>query len=240
MPHRLEILDLTCVRGDRPLFEGLSQALSAGELLHVAGSNGSGKTTLLRALCGLSRPAGGDIRWGGKSIRSLDDEYRRDVAYVGHQDAHQGELTPIENLCAYRCLAGNETSATHSLPPATAPRSEEEALERLGIAAYRSFPSKILSQGQKRRLALARLLVVRKPLWILDEPFTALDTRSCQLITELLAEHLGTGGLVVLSSHQSFDMPSGVRRRVDLDAPRREQADLAETAAQAVAGGAPG
>lgn len=239
MAHRLEIVDLTCVRGDRPLFEGLNQALNAGELLHVAGSNGSGKTTLLRTLCGLSRPAVGDIRWRGRSIRDLGDEYRRDVAYIGHLDGNQGELTPIENLQAYGCLAGGASSSAAPPQPARVTVEEQEALERMGIAAYRSFPSKILSQGQKRRLALARLLVVQKPLWILDEPFTALDVRSCQLIIELLAAHLAAGGLAVLSSHQSFDMPQGVRRRIDLDVSRPNRFYSAAAAAESVTGSTP-
>ena len=207
MSHRLDIVDLSCARGDRPLFAGLDVSLGAGELLHIIGSNGSGKTTLLRTLCGLSRPAAGEIRWSGTPIRSLGDEYRQDFAYLGHQDGVQGELTPAENLRALACLA-NRVSGSDMV---------SGALERMGLAAHLSFPTKILSQGQKRRLALARLLVLEKPLWILDEPFTALDVRSCRLMTELLSEQLARGGIVLLSSHQDFDMPGATLKRVDLD-----------------------
>ncbi|MBI3898219.1 MAG: cytochrome c biogenesis heme-transporting ATPase CcmA [Gammaproteobacteria bacterium] len=204
MAHRLDIVDLSCTRGDRPLFSGLGQSVAAGELLHVVGSNGSGKTTLLRTLCGLSQPAAGEVRWRGTSTRALSDTYRQDLTYLGHLDAVQGELTPPENLHALARMAGGSGKI-------------DEALERLGLTAHRSFPAKILSQGQKRRLALARLLVLQKPLWILDEPFTALDARSCRLMTELLAEHLASQGIIVLSSHQDFDMPGAVIKRIDLD-----------------------
>src|SRR5205085_379769 len=100
LSYRLDIIDLTCTRGDRPLFSALDRRVLAGELLHVVGANGSGKTTLLRTLCGLSRPAEGEIRWQDQSIRSLGDEYHRELAYVGHLDGVQGELTPVENLSA--------------------------------------------------------------------------------------------------------------------------------------------
>ena len=209
--HRLEIVDLSCARGDRTLFEGLALQLNGGELLHVAGSNGSGKTTLLRTICGLSRPATGEIRWRGESVRALGDEYRQNLAYVGHNDGVQGELTLAENLRAHLCLTGGSTSAGDVV---------QDALERLGLAAYRSFPAKILSQGQRRRLALARLLVAAKPFWILDEPFTALDVRSCRLVSELLAQHLIHGGMAAISSHQDFEISGVALNRIDLDALR--------------------
>lgn len=224
----LEIHELSCARGDRTLFEGLSVRVARGELLYVAGSNGSGKTTLLRTICGLARPASGDIRWDGQSTRVLGDDYRRCLSYVGHHDGVQGELTPIENLRAYRCAI--QSPAHHALEPAREAGAGtyeiEETLERLGLAPYRSFPAKILSQGQRRRLALARLLVTEKPLWILDEPFTALDARSCQLISALLADHLTHGGMALISSHQVFDIPGAKPARVDLDTLRVRSAFL--------------
>lgn len=209
--HRLEIVDLSCSRGDRALFEGLSLQVSTGELLYIAGSNGSGKTTLLRTVCGLSRPAAGEIRWHGEPVRELGDEYRRHLAYVGHHDGVQGELTLTENLRAYLCLAA---------PAGITGDVVEVALEQLELAAYRSFPAKFLSQGQRRRLALARLLVANKPFWVLDEPFTALDTRSCRLVSELIARHLAAGGMAAISSHQDFEIPGVARNRIDLDALR--------------------
>lgn len=205
MSDRLEIRDLCCTRGDRPLFSGLSRTVQSGELLHVVGSNGSGKTTLLRTLCGLSRPAEGEIRWKGRSVSDLADEYRADLVYVGHLDGVQGELTLTENLRAQACLEGQvELGAIAG------------ALECVELSARGHLPAKILSQGQHRRLALARLLLLKRPIWILDEPFTALDTKSCRIITRLLEEQLERGGLVILSSHQDFEL-AGRASRIDLD-----------------------
>ncbi len=191
----LETVDLECVRGDRPLFSHLSFSLKPGELLHITGVNGSGKTTLLRTLCGLTRPQTGEIRWNGAAIRQLGDEYHAQLAYVGHANGIQGDLTPVENLRVAMNLSGCANGA--DIPT---------TLERLGLAAYRRFPSKILSQGQKRRLALARLMVERKPLWILDEPLSGLDVDSVALMTTILMEHLAQGGLTVITSHQDINI----------------------------------
>jgi len=191
----LEVIDLACARGDRNLFEGLNFTLRPGELLHILGANGSGKTTLLRTLCGLTRPAGGAIRWQGAAIRALGEDYRAELAYVGHANALQGELTPGENLRAAIGLGATPNDSEIN-----------EALERFNLSALRSFPSKVLSQGQKRRLGLARLALLKRRLWILDEPFAALDTHSIALITDLLAGHLANGGLVALTSHQEFEV----------------------------------
>jgi heme exporter protein A len=193
----LETVDLECVRGDRPLFSHLSFALKAGELLHVTGVNGSGKTTLLRALCGLTHAQVGEIRWNGAAIRQLGDEYHAQLAYVGHTNGIQGDLTPAENLRVATSLSGCDIGADI---PAT--------LKRLGLSAYHRFPSKILSQGQKRRLALGRLLVERKPLWILDEPLSGLDVDSVSLMTTILMEHLAQDGLIVITSHQEISVKS--------------------------------
>jgi heme exporter protein A len=211
--HRLEIIDLSCARGDRPLLVDLNVEVNAGELLHVTGSNGSGKTTLLRTLCGLTRPAAGEVQWCGTPISKLGDEYRQNLVYVGHKDGIQGELTPPENLVALACTIGDIDARAANL-----------ALTQLGLAAYASFPSKILSQGQKRRLALARLLVARKPLRILDEPYTALDADSCRRVSRLLVEHLTHGGIAVLASHQSFEVPGAVIKQIDLDQPATREA----------------
>lgn len=191
----LEVIDLACSRGDRNLFEGLNFALRPGELLHILGANGSGKTTLLRTLCGLTRPASGTIRWQGTTIRELGEDYLAELAYVGHANALQGELTPPENLRAAAGLGAKASDADINA-----------ALERFNLAALRAFPAKVLSQGQKRRLGLARLALLKRRLWILDEPFAALDTHSIAIITDLLARHLTNGGLVALTSHQEFEV----------------------------------
>ncbi len=189
----LDVTNLACVRGDRPLFQNLSFGLKPGELLHIVGANGSGKTTLLRTLCGLSQPAAGEIRWRSADIHALGDDYRRQLAYVGHHNGIQGELTARENLLVAACLAG-----------ATGVADADAVLAQVGLAAYRGFAAKILSQGQKRRLALARLVVARKPLWVLDEPLSALDARSSATMTALLSDHLAGDGLVVITSHQDL------------------------------------
>jgi heme exporter protein A len=203
----LEAIAIECTRGDRPLVSGLSFSVQSGELLHVAGSNGSGKTTLLRTLCGLSKPNAGEIHWDGTPIQELDDEYRCHLAYVGHSDAVQGELTPLENLRTAGCLAGGGEVS-----------DARPALERVGLSSLSRLPAKLLSQGQKRRLALARLLLAPKRLWILDEPFSGLDARSVAVIEDLLGEHLDVHGMVVITSHQEHAWRARTVRRISLDA----------------------
>jgi len=203
----LEAVDLECVRGDRPLFSHFSFGLAPGELLHVRGRNGSGKTTLLRTLCGLTHPAAGAVRWNGADINALGDEYRDQLSYIGHSNGIQGELTPEENLRVDVTLSGNSDA---EIIRAT--------LERLGLAPYLHFPSKVLSQGQKRRLALARLFVQKKSLWILDEPLSALDVSSVALMTELLVDHLERGGMIVMTSHQEIEVETkSVLKTIKLD-----------------------
>jgi len=202
----LDVIDLECSRGDRPLFRDLSFSVKSGDLLHIIGSNGSGKTTLLRTLCGLSRPSAGTIHWSKTKIRHLGDDYRSQLAYVGHSNGIQGELTPVENLRLAACLAGRCEAPVM------------ETLTHLALDAYRHFPAKILSQGQKRRLALARLAIAEKPLWILDEPLTALDTLSSGLVINMITGHLAGGGMVILTSHQELSLDVVSMLQISLDA----------------------
>ena len=204
---------LGCSRGDRPLFGGLTLSVPEGGLLHVKGSNGVGKTTLLRTLAGLSRPHEGTVHWRGEVITALGDAYRACMTYLGHHDGVQGELSAAENLRAVACLNGVE------------PTGIDRALTQLGLGSLGNLPAKYFSQGQRRRLALSRLLLLRRPLWILDEPFTALDATSCRLLERLLREHLVTGGMVVLSSHQAFAFPEAKTQQLDLDAIRERYSD---------------
>ncbi len=200
----LEARDLTAIRGDRRLFAALSFVAEAGQLLHVRGPNGSGKTTLLRILCGLTRPIEGELSWRGRAIRSGDDEFCRDLLYFGHRPAIKDELDAVENLRIASTLAGR------SIDRETARR----ALSTMGLADHDDLPVKLLSQGQRRRVALARLLVSDARLWVLDEPFTALDVIAIEGLREAIGEHLRRRGVIVLTTHQIVDLGQSRTREV--------------------------
>jgi len=204
----LEVRELECVRGDHRLFKGLNFTLQAGELLHLRGSNGAGKTSLLRTLCGLMVPANGDVLWQGESIRSSRDEYNRALTYLGHLNGIKGELSAIENLQISSSLSGITLSEEAIL----------DALTKIGLAGREDLPTKVLSQGQKRRVALARLLLSKTTLWILDEPFTALDVQAVDDLKRLISEHLNADGMVILTTHQHVEIEAGVMKEVDLSA----------------------
>lgn len=204
----LEVVDLACERGERRLFQGLNFSLKTGELLYVHGQNGSGKTTLLRTLCGLAWPAAGEVRWDGTEIRRLGDEYHRKMLYIGHLNGVKDDFTAFENLRVTGRLAGYADSEERALA----------ALRRMELTACAELPGKVLSQGQRRRLALARLLLGDSQLWILDEPFSALDVKSVEGIQTVLSEHLDNGGMVVLTTHQEVEITSRRARHIHLSA----------------------
>lgn len=203
----LEVASLSCRRGDRVLFSALELRLAPGQLLHLQGSNGSGKTTLLRALCGLLRPDAGSIRWRGEPIERLAEDYYRDLLYLGHLNGIKGDLTGLENLRISARLAGR----------ACRDAELEQALARIGLAGREDLPCRMLSQGQKKRVALARLLVSQAPLWILDEPFVALDVDAVALLDEVIRAHVEAGGLVVLTTHQALTLAVAQRLNLNLD-----------------------
>lgn len=193
----LEGTELACERGGRTLFRGLSFALEGGELLRIAGQNGSGKTSLLRILCGLLAPTQGDVRWKGTRIAELREDYSRELVYLGHAPAVKDDLTPFENLDISCRLMGAEV--------------HKEALTS-ALAAYSvpDLPVRKLSQGQRRRAALARLLLSESVrLWLLDEPFAALDPAAATYTEELIGRHVAAGGSVVYTTHQ----PAGIDAR---------------------------
>ena len=202
----LSVSDLECQRGDRRLFAGVGFRLEAGELMYLKGRNGTGKTSLLRLLCGLLPPASGEIRWRDQPIKRLGEDYRREMCFLGHHNAIKEELTPLENLNTSAALAGTPLDPEHVL----------DALALLGLAGREDLPCRYLSQGQKRRVALSRLAIDRRPLWLLDEPFVALDTAAVDLVAELIGAHLQRGGMVVLTTHQPVDIVGGVTRQLVL------------------------
>jgi heme exporter protein A len=201
----LEAIDLECQRGERLLFTGLSFAVAPGTCLHVAGPNGAGKTSLQRILCGLLQPVAGEVRYNGGNIRTLREEFWQALAYVGHHNGVKDDLTAEENVFFAAGLAGR-----------VAHRDEvRRALAAVGLAGFEAQLARHLSQGQKRRVALARLfLAAQAPVWILDEPFTALDVRGVAALSELIAEHLQRGGVVILTTHQDVPIAGRVEKLV--------------------------
>ncbi|MDB5882105.1 MAG: heme exporter protein CcmA [Ramlibacter sp.] len=190
---------LTCVRGDRPLFAGVDLSVGPGEWLHVRGANGSGKTSLLRLLAGLSQPEAGQVHWNGEPIGRIAQDYHRALLFLGHHAAVKEELTGAENLQLSAELDGGAIG-----------RAEiHEALGRFGLKGREDLPVRVLSAGQKRRVLLARLMTRKAKLWVLDEPFTALDTRAVDMLGSLAREHLAQGGMAVVTSHQPVPLEGG-------------------------------
>ena len=205
-PVLLQIDNLACIRDDRVLFEHLSLSLAGGQMLLVEGSNGSGKTSLLRILTGLKLADEGDVCWRGQSIGKLAAEYYEQVSYVGHHDGVKRELTCLENLRLVQAM-GKPTEL-----------DLDTVLDRVNLYRYGDSLVASLSAGQKRRLALARLLVVESVLWILDEPFTSLDKSSMGYFESLFDQHLQQQGVVIMTSHHDIPMAGADVQRLNLSA----------------------
>lgn len=199
-PALLTVHDLACARGERTLFTGMNFELRQGELLLVQGGNGRGKTSLLRLLTGLAHPLAGEIRWRGAAIADSREQYHREMAYLGHLNGIKDELTPVENLR----LNAELSRAPMSLEAA------ERALTDIGLARCLDLPSRVLSFGQRRRVALAALVNAGAMLWILDEPLTGLDIHGVAMVEGLLRNHVDQGGMVVTTTHQTLKL-DGVR-----------------------------
>jgi heme exporter protein A len=183
---RLSGNGVRCVRGGREVFSGLDFVVEAGELLAVTGRNGSGKTSLLRLIAGLLVAAGGSIALeGGEAELSLPEQ----AHYLGHRDALKPALSVLENLCFWREFFGGELF------------DASESLRAVGLDHAGNLPAAYLSAGQRRRLSLARLLTVRRPVWLMDEPVAALDAAGQALLAGLMRDHLARGGLIVASTH---------------------------------------
>ena len=194
MISTLSAENLTLVRGERCLFEGLGFAVKTGELLILEGRNGCGKTSLMRAIAGMLSLETGEVFWNDKPVRQQRQEFHGSLVWLAHRTGLKGDLNMLENLHFERALRRQSTDDT------------EPVFARLGIERLRRLPLRSLSAGQQRRVALARLLLADVPLWMLDEPFTNLDREGRKLVMELVEEHLAGGGLCVMAAHQDVDI----------------------------------
>ena len=207
--RRLQAIELECIRGQRRLFQQLSFTVGPGEMLWVQGRNGSGKTSLLRLLCGLMRPESGSVLWCAQEVRRSREQYNAELLYAGHDPAVKDDLTAGENLRFALAQAGIGVGVEQA----------RGVLTEFGLRERIDVMARALSQGQRRRVALARLaLSSAKPLWILDEPFTALDPEATQLVQKHLAHHLRRGACVVITTHQEVDFGAAQVTRLRLDA----------------------
>lgn len=187
---------LSCLRGSRLLFNNVGFELNAGGLLYVLGENGSGKSSLLRMLCGLLTPEEGAVFWNGKKIKEDAESYLSNLTYLGHLNGLKEDLTALENLQTNARMAGIEASEQAAMA----------ALTAIGIARCAFLPARVLSQGQKRRVALAGLWLANTKLWILDEPFAALDVASVEVLAARLGAHIAEGGMAILTTHQDVSV----------------------------------
>jgi len=208
MPYVLDARGIECVRGERTLFSALDLVLESGQLLRLLGANGVGKTSLLRILSGLRAPNRGEVLWSGDPIAKVREEFHRNLLYIGHLSGLKDDFSAIENLAGASAIDGTDVNQTTIL----------RALDALGVAHCSRIPVRHLSQGQKRRVTLARLmLAVGRPLWIVDEPFNALDVQGVALVEGLLTAHAAAGGTVVFTTHLEPSIDSIELKHLDLD-----------------------
>lgn len=200
--RNFEVKNLSCVRDDRTLFEGLNFKLKNNQVLLLEGKNGSGKTSLLRIICGFREQDEGEIFWCDNAIK--DSQYFAEMAYVGHLDGVKKELTVLENLKISLALG---QQGVYSI---------EQALDKVHLAGYDDSLVQSLSAGQKRRLSLARLLITKNSLWVLDEPFTSIDKEGIKLIESLMHEHITAGGMIILTSHHDLVLHEADVKKINL------------------------
>ena len=201
----LEARELHVWRGARHVLRGVSFRAVGGESLHVRGPNGAGKTTLLRTLAGFLWPESGEIHWNGQPVEDDRDGYAAELAYLGHDNGLKADLTPEENL-KYACGIRHPTDRA----------AIAAVLGRLGVTAQAAQPVRSLSAGQRRRVAMARVLLARARLWLLDEPFTNLDVGGVRELSLVTAEHIRGGGIAILTAHAELELPGVALRRLEL------------------------
>ncbi|WP_371376301.1 cytochrome c biogenesis heme-transporting ATPase CcmA [Thalassotalea aquiviva] len=197
--------NLTCIREDRLLFEDLCFNACPGDIIQIEGANGTGKTSLLRILAGLSSPFDGEVLYRGKSINEYDEEYKSDLLFLGHLAGVKGEMTSEENLQFYLTMHGLD------------PKQAEEALSKVNLYGFEDASAAHLSAGQHRRIALARLWQSNSNIWILDEPFTAIDKSGVKNLEQLFLQHADNGGVVILTTHQDLSIPTTRYNKITLE-----------------------
>jgi heme exporter protein A len=202
----LEVTHLECVRGDRRLFRDVNFKLERGTFVQLTGPNGSGKTSLLRMICGLIAPESGQILWNGANIRSLGEEYSSAITYLGHRNAVKEELSSMENLRISSGLSGVELTEDDA----------RNALAQVGLAGRENLPARMLSEGQRRRSAIARLISCNTTLWLLDEVLASLDTAAVGLVKKMIEGHLSRGGMAIVATHQELNLSAGSFQRLEL------------------------
>ena len=197
--------DLTCIREDRILFEHLNFKINAGDIVQIEGPNGAGKTSLIRILCGLTAPFEGDVLYKQNPIADNRELYHQNLVYLGHLPGVKGEMSALENL--------EFNLSLHGLDAAQA----EETLSKVNLFGFEDSLASHLSAGQHRRIALARLFSSKSPVWILDEPFTAIDKSGVKRLEQLFLEHAQRGGCVILTTHQDLSLPAELVKKISLE-----------------------
>lgn len=203
----LEALNLTCIRDERNLFSNLNFTVNRGDIVQIEGANGAGKTSLLRLLAGLSSAEQGEVRWQGERLQQQREQWHRSLLFLGHQPGVKTMLTPLENLAFYHAECSDEQRFA--------------ALEAVDLPGFEEVAVAQLSAGQQRRVALARLWLSQAPVWILDEPLTAIDVNGVGKLMSLFVQHARNGGMVILTTHQPLPDTAWPLRKISLMAGER-------------------